>query len=242
MKQHSDDIERNNQIHRSGDNSEFSDSDNFYILPDGEDDGYDGDDDNDDEEEDGMLSSSNKKSSFLLLYKILLHPVEGWKALRRSNKKPEQLQSECFYPLLALLAICKFADLFYSPRTSLSEILVEAVIAFVSFFFGYFCILLILKSILPYKIGLQFQENFGKSFVIISLSSLCMFGIFIELLPMLWPILIFLPLWTIYIICKGIKFFKLPERGILRFTVILCLTIIGVPLLIDNLLDMVLPF
>ena len=243
-------------------NNHNIDSDAFYVLHDNENvyenkeirnidsnDEYNNEEESEEynyeeelEETEGLNEEPASNSAFLLLINILINPIEGWKKLRREAKTPESIQSECFYPLLAVLAICKFAVLFYYPRTSLSEVLVEAVSAFVSYFFGYYCILLILKQITQRKIGEQLLDNFGKNFILISLSSLCLFNIFTELLPMLWPILIFLPIWTIYIIFKGIKFFKLPENGIIKYTFIIGLTIIAIPLLLDMILDWIIPY
>lgn len=185
--------------------------------------------------------AEDKKSPFLLMLNVLFNPVEGWKKMRREKLKPEKFQSDCFYPLLALLAVSKFSALFYSPKISVSSMIVDGVVAFVSFFFGYFCILVLVKALLNKKASSVFETDFGKNFVILSLSTLSLFSIFTDLLPMLWPILIFLPLWTIYIICKGIRFFRLSENGSVRQTVIICSSIVGIPYLISWLLGMILP-
>lgn len=179
--------------------------------------------------------------SFLLLLKVLFNPAEGWKAVRRCNFSPEILQKECFYPLLALMSLSKFAEMFYSPKIELSEVVVGAVTSFVSFFFGYFCILIILRAVMKKYVADAFDSNFGRSFVILCLSSLCLFFTFTELLPMLWAILIFLPLWTVYIICKGVRFFKFPEQHQILNTGVLCLLIVGMPVLISWGLLSVLP-
>lgn len=141
-------------------------------------------------------------SPFSLLLKILFNPIEGWKSVRRSGLSVESAQKQCFYPLISILAISKFAGFFYNSRAELSDLLIEAVIAFVSFFFGYFCIILLLKAIMPANAKKSMTSEFSKVFVILSLSSLCMFFTAIDLFPMLWAILIFLPLWTVYAICR----------------------------------------
>lgn len=186
-------------------------------------------------------SSSPQTAPFLLLLKILLRPVEGWKSLRRSHYTQEKVQAECFYPLLALLACANFILLVYSQKITISQIIVKGVISFVSFFFGYYCILIFLQMVLPSSSRENFKNEFGKVFIIMSLSSLALFGIFLELLPFLWPVLIFLPLWTIYSMCRGIRFFKIPSGNLLRFTVFVCGSVISFPYLIDILLGYILP-
>lgn len=175
-----------------------------------------------------------------LLFKVMLNPVEGWKSLRRDKVSPERVQQDCFYPLLALLAISEFVELFYSSRVELSQVIVDAVISFMSLFFGYFCILIILKMVMPKYIAEEFNSSFGKVSILISLSSLSLFFMLMELFPMLWAVLIFLPLWTVYLICRGIRFFKFPEQHEIGYTGLLCLVIVGVPVLISWMLSSIL--
>lgn len=180
-------------------------------------------------------------SIFGLLLKTMFNPIEGWKSVRRSKITPEMAQKECFYPLLAIYAISKFAILAYSARADLSEVVVDAVTSFVSFFFGYFCIVILLKHIMPNGVAQVFDTNFGKNLVIFSLSSLCLFFIFTELLPMLWAVLIFLPLWTVYMICRATRFLKIPHDRRLITTALINLIIIGMPILLEWGLGEILP-
>ncbi|MCH5238116.1 MAG: hypothetical protein J1E95_10020 [Muribaculaceae bacterium] len=181
------------------------------------------------------------KYPFRLMLKVMFAPVQGWKTLRREAATPEFFQTGCFYPLLALLALSQFADFFYSSRITLSSVITAGVIAFVSYFFGYFSVLSFLRIVFPKEIGEYFENNYGKVYIMLSMSTLVLFSIFTNLLPMLWPVLIFLPLWTIYIMYRGIRFFKLPESYTLKFTIFSCVSVIGFPLLIDWALNALLP-
>ena len=58
---------------------------------------------------------------------------------------------------------------------------------------------------------------------------------------MLWAVLIFLPLWTVYMVCRGTRFFRFPERRQIIYTGVLCLLIEGVPVLINWGLSQILP-
>lgn len=180
-------------------------------------------------------------SVFGLLLKTMFNPVEGWKAIRRHRITPEEAQKECFYPLLAVYAISKFAILAYSAKANLSEVVVDAVTSFVSFFFGYFLIVMTLRHVLAKSVAEEFDKDFGKTLVVISLSSLCLFFILTELLPMLWAILIFLPLWTVYMICRATKFFKIPEDRHLLTLGLLNLIIIGMPSVLEWIFGEILP-
>lgn len=198
-------------------------------------------DDPDDSDDVTTDKQKGKKSVFLMMLKVLSNPVEGWKSIRRAHLTVEEAQQKCFYPLLALMAVCKFAALYYSPSTSISDITVEALTSFVALFAGYFCIILLLKLLLPGYGGKIFDTEFGKVFVIIALSTLSLFFALTELFQMLWAILIFLPLWTVYSVCKGIRFLNFAHDKSIRSTTLLCLLIIGVPVLIQMGLDEVLP-
>ncbi|MDE6770068.1 MAG: hypothetical protein K2J78_10130, partial [Muribaculaceae bacterium] len=167
--------------------------------------------------------------------------IEGWKEVRREGITVDEAQRNCFYPLLAIMAISHFATLFYSSRVTLSQIILEAVTSFVGYFAGFFCIILLLKLLLPKGADKCVDTNFGKVFVILNLSSLCLFFTAMELLPMLWPILIFLPLWTVYVICRGTRFFRFPEEKTILCIGLMCVLIVGLPTLIEWGLNEVLP-
>ena len=183
-----------------------------------------------------------RNSCFGILIKIMFNPVAGWKSLRRKKITVEEFQSGLFYPLLALVSISKFADYFYSVNVTLTGVVTKAVIAFVSFFFGYFCILFVLSKILPKNLSPIFEGTYGKEYVIAGLSTLALFGIITDILPMLWPVLIFLPLWTLYLLYQGSRFFQLATSQELRFLIMTCATIIGVPYVIDWGLNELLPY
>lgn len=181
-------------------------------------------------------------NSFGLMLKIMFSPVEGWKALRRSGKTIEALQGSLFYPLLAILAACKFTDYFYSVDVSLQTVLTGAVVEFVSFFFGYFCVQMVLSMFLSKELKDKFESKFGVSYILVSMSTLVLFSIFTEILPMLWPILIFLPIWTLYIMFKGVRFFKFPQQKEMRFYILAGAAVVGMPVLIRWILSNLLPY
>lgn len=184
---------------------------------------------------------TKKNSPFILLVKVLCNPLQGWRSVRRSKLTVEESQRGCFYPLLAIMSLCYFARIFYSPTLSISDVIVSALSAFVGFFAGYFCIMILLKLLLPTSVAVRIDSTYGKVFVILNLSSLCLFFSALELFPMLWDVLIFLPLWTVYVISKGAHFLNFPDNKKIQCTGILCLLIIGVPVLIEWGLNEILP-
>ena len=225
------------------------DNDNYYVLPEEKSEFEDHSPlnyANIEESEEEPIEEGNKNiktsSAFGLLLNIMFNPVEGWKKLRRSKMSVESLQSGCFYPVLAIMAVSRFAEYFYSVNISLSHLLTQAVVEFVAFFLGYFCVQMVLLWILPTNVAERFEERFGKEYTLIALSTLALFSIFTNILPMLWPILIFLPIWTLYIMFKGIRFFLFPEKQEMKFFVLSGTAVIGVPLLIEWALNSILPY
>ncbi|MCH5231586.1 MAG: hypothetical protein J1F43_07300 [Muribaculaceae bacterium] len=198
--------------------------------------------DEDEDEEESEEETNPEVSAIGLMFRIMFAPVEGWKKLRRNKVTLESIQAGCFYPLLALLAVSKFADYFYSVNVSLSQIITQGVVAFVSFFFGFYCIDIILQWLLPKDMVEKYSSAFGKNYIVISLSTIALFAILKDLLPMLWPILFFLPIWTMYLMFKGVRFFKFKDYQEVKFYVYAVAGVIGIPLLIDWVLNSVMPY
>lgn len=208
------------------------DDDNLYVYTEEE----------KEEEEKNINPGPRKKSPLALMFEVLFNPGEGWKNVRRASLSAEEAQKGCFLPLLIILSLCNFASIFYNPSIAFIEVAVKAIITFVSFFFGFFCIMILLRLILPSEVKETISSEFGKVFVLLCLSTLCLFYSFIEIFPMLWAILIFLPLWTVYSICNGSRFFKFPEDRQIYCNAVMCLLIIGIPTLLDWILGEVLNF
>lgn len=185
---------------------------------------------NPDSQEENVKSSVKKRySPFLLLFSILMTGTAGWKDLRRSRLKPEQTAAGCFYPLIALASVCRFSDWFYLPEFNLSATLVSAVSVFASFFFSYFAVQVICRWLFPMAAKSKTETSYFKLLVQYALSSLALFWIPAEILPVLEPITVFLPIWTAFIITRGIRFLKLPENSINRCMATIVLTVIVVP-------------
>lgn len=168
-------------------------------------------------------------SPLLMLMEILLTGTAGWKKLRRSRLTPEQTAAGCFYPLLALAAICRFADWFYMPEFILSETLIRASVIFIAFFLSFFAVQVVCRWLFPYDAKAKTETPYFKLVVQYALASLALFQIPSELLPILEPITVFLPIWTAFIITKGVRFLRLPKAKENRCMVTIVVTTIAMP-------------
>lgn len=171
------------------------------------------------------------RNAFLLLLNILMTGTAGWKDLRRSRLTPEQTAAGCFYPIVALVSVCRFADWFYLPEFNLSTTLVSAVSIFASFFFSYFAVQVVCRWLFPYAAKAKTDTPYFKLIVQYALASLALFWIPAEVLPILEPLTVFLPIWTAFIVTKGIRFLRLPEQHINRCMVTIVVTVIVMPYL-----------
>lgn len=180
-------------------------------------------------------------SPFRLMCGVLAGPVQGWKRVKRSGLGVQDVLSRLFYPVTAFAAFSKFANLFYDANAVLSRVIVDCVVTFIAFFFSFFAIPVVTKWILPVNCTGWADKNFGKEFVAYSLSTLALFYGFYTLLPMIEPILVFLPLWTIYVICRGVRFLRVPEDRETLVSSAMSLMIAGFPIIIGWLFYKILP-
>lgn len=183
--------------------------------------------------------SKGHHTPFLLLLNILMTGTAGWKDLRRSRLKPEQTAAGCFYPLIALASVCRFADWFYHPEFNLSATLVSAVSIFASFFFSFFAVQVVCRWLFPASAKSKTETIYFKLLEQYALSSLALFLIPAEVLPILETITVFLPIWTAFIITKGIRFLNLPEQYHNRCMVTIIVTVIVMPYLFMWICDII---
>lgn len=217
------------------DELEYNDEDNDEIEE--EDEGRDPDDPDNDLNKEVKI---RRPKPIRLMIDMMLNPINGWKKIRRSNMKYEEVASRCFLPLIGIGSLSCFLKCIYDTSLSISIALISAVKIFVALYLGNFLALLMIKLLMPKNYKDIANSNFGKQFVMFLISTLAIFYALYQCLPMLGPALTFLPLWTIYLAIRGCKFFHFDsEKGNLLVTLI-CLAIIFGPLCVYWLLDNIL--
>lgn len=171
-------------------------------------------------------------SPLRLLFDMMINPEEGWKNIRRARLKADEVARRCFYPLTALASVSVFVNYIYGTAKVLNLMLIEALTIFISFFLGYFLVMLLERIVLPKECSKVGESDFGKQFVMYLLSTLTLFYVLYNCLPMLEAVLVFLPLWTIYLASKGVKFFRLPQEKQLLLTTLICILVVLSPIAI----------
>ncbi len=167
-----------------------------------------------------------------IFFRILLSPVEGWKALKRLHLSPEKCNSTLLFPSIALAAAVIFVTDTYFQDQPIQKSLPIALENFCGFFFGYFCVLILGKILLSKETRGAFDTSFGKNFVAVGMTSLALFDVLYEAFPMVQPVLVFLPLWTIFILSRGCRLLGIPQDGRIQTTTIISVLTIGLPIAI----------
>lgn len=174
---------------------------------------------------------TSAKSPFALLFKTMATPVEGWKALKRARITDEKIASGLFYPVLAIASLSEFTGLFYETDFTLQDGVIRGLITFITFFFSYFCVMLLSDLVLPRGCREKVNSDFGKGYVMFNLTTLALFYIIFRIVPVMGPIFAFLPFWTIYMAVKGVKIFRVESEYKTRVAMTLCALILGCPIL-----------
>lgn len=208
---------------------EFPSGDDTYEISDEETDEVNSDD-----------STSRHITAWKLMLKMMINPVEGWKNIRREDMSVDDVAKECFYPIIALAATSSYLECLWEKNIGINQATINALMVFVAFFFGNFLILLLIKLFFPKSQKEIADSDFGKKFVMYNLSTLALFYILYGCFPMIGPILVFLPLWTIYLVLRGSRFFMFPndKRNLLK--TLLCTFIIGAPVTVLWAIDLIL--
>lgn len=242
-----DDEEEEPGKRKEGEEEEEDGEDNVIDDTEDEMEDVDGDEEEDeegkeDEERDSADDSKQKRTTnpLILLLEMMMNPVSGWKKIRRARLTPEKVASGCFYPLIGIAAASCFMECVYESAVTLSMGMVNAVKVFISLFFGNFVVLMAMRIFLRGEYKSVPDTTFGKEYVMMLLSTLALFLTLYECLPMIGPILVFLPLWTIYLAIRGIRFFRFPEEKQSLWTTLICLSLLGAPIGVYYIFDILL--
>lgn len=199
------------------------------------------DDDGEVEDTDQVSSSRQSLSPFSALLRVMFGPVTGWKALKRARLKPERMGAVCFVPMVSFAALSTFAAMFYDPESSGLQLTIDTVVTFASYFFGYFLLPLLAAPMLDEKGRKNLDSPFGRNAMMLCFTTLAIFRIIGNVLPVFGPVTVFLPLWTIYMIHRLVPVMQVRKEHWAKATVILSLLVVGLPAAWDYLLSLLLP-
>lgn len=137
--------------------------------------------------------------------KVMVMPQAGWELAMLSGPRPEIATIRFLLPMSLAAAGAEFFNYLYPGPLTLTETLVMAVITFCAFFLGYYLALVLAKLLLPGDAKDFPSSAYGKLLTMTGIASLAAFHVLECALPMLDTILEFLPIWTVFIIYRGMK-------------------------------------
>lgn len=181
-------------------------------------------------EEDDKKKSEFDFSLLFLILRLLISPVYIWKQIKRMHIPSQKFNCFTLFPIIGLAGLSKFINSFFWNHGGIQNAVPKAIETICSFFFGYFIILILGKLLLPPPHSLTMDTDYGKNFISANLSTLALFESAYQLFPILQPILVFLPVWTVYIISRGVRFLTRDQETQTKTTTILSVLIVGVPL------------
>lgn len=184
-----------------------------------------------------MKFTSNPIYRFFFLF---VSPLNGWKKLKNLGLKADIMAQKVFYPLVAIASLSVFFDKL-NYDTPIEILLQQAIVTFVAFFFGYFIILFLSTIIMKKESAVKLQTDFGKIFIMVNLSSLTVLYSIYKIIPFIYPILVFTPIYTIYLIIKGCRFLRIPQEETVNTNILLVLMIIGIPIALNYIFTLILP-
>lgn len=172
-------------------------------------------------------------SPLKILFKVMATPVEGWKALRRAKLPLEDVGNRCFYPITGVAALSQFSILFFDVAAGVQQAVVAALVTFISFFFSYFLMAPLGRLLMPRGSKDFLESTFGKELTMLLLSTLALFYTLYTLVPPLQPVLVFLPIWTVYLVTRASRFIKADQSKRNTVAGMFAVLIVGTPLLVN---------
>lgn len=164
---------------------------------------------------------------------IMTMPASGWERLKKAGPSPEIATFRFLVPICILAGASDFFALLYPGQYGFTGLLVNSVVSFCSFFIGFYLALVLAKIFLPSEAKEFLSSSYGKLLTMTGVGTLAFFRILMQGLPMLDFILEFLPLWTIFLIYKGMKLSDIPSEKAAYSMGVMCVTVICGPVLTE---------
>lgn len=185
--------------------------------------------DDPDEPADGAEEGIVTRNPLGLLVGAMLWPVSGWRNLKRAKLPVEKMAAGCFIPLALIASLSIFINFIYQANQTWALLSVQAVTTFLAYIFSYFLLPVAAHPFVDKKVNETLATPFGRNAVMLLLSTLTIFRMLMHLLPSLEPVVVFMPIWTIYMTYRLVPMLKTPKEKQSMTTVILSILTVGLP-------------
>lgn len=173
-----------------------------------------------------------RQTMWSLVPRVMTMPTSGWERMQKHGPSPEIAIIRYLFPISLLSGGAEFFSLVYPGQVELSSVLVAGVIQFCSFFIGYFFALILAGLFLP-KAAKGFPATqYGKLLTMTAVSTLAIFHLLFKALPMFDFVFEFLPIWTIFLVYKGMLIAGIQKEKAAFSMGVMCLVTIASPVIV----------
>lgn len=171
---------------------------------------------------------------------MIASPADAWESIKKYNVPISIMLSKVLYPMLALLSITAFTELFYHAEATVAYCIQRAIIDFAKFFFGYHICSYMLTGFWRSVVTDKDMANRVNTVLAYNLVVLIILNIINNLLPTPW---LFINIFYLYIFLttsKASDYLGLTDNQM--FLYIIAAFSIVVPFFIGYLLNISLSF
>jgi hypothetical protein len=183
------------------------------------------------------------KQLFILLFKLIVEPGKTWDQLAvKEEKKNEDFYKSYLYPVLGIIALLSFVGILVSGGQFEVQNALKMVIKQIAVYFGsfYLASLFLSEFVMPRfkrtKDTCLCERFMGYSSALVYV---------IAMIKSLFPAFSFLLLilvYSVYIIWEGVvRYIKMEEENLVKFTVWASLIILFSPVLIEWIINLFMP-
>lgn len=183
--------------------------------------------------EDDDEKPGRETTMWALMPGIMISPARGWARAKTEGPEPDLATIRFLLPLCLAAGASEFFALIYHVQLSLADLLVNAVINFCAFFLGYYIAIVLCKLLLPKDTRNFPTTRFGRLMTMAAIATLAIFHILFEALPMFDFIIEFFPLWTVFILYKGLGTADISHEKFAYSMGVICVVIICSPPLVE---------
>lgn len=176
------------------------------------------------------------------LFQLAIGPQHGWEDIAIDDQDPERLTADGLYPLLGVVAISAFFQIFYHHELGIVYPLERAIIIFSV----YFATLLFAQNVVPSALdkcvdGGEVDLQRASTFIIYSLGLMALVSMVENLVPLELSLVQFLPVLVALVMWKATRYLHIMPTQNGRFIFAAIVFVLLPPILLNMLLSMILP-
>lgn len=183
-----------------------------------------------DEEESGSMTLFRLWKA---VFTAIAMPASGWKLIKERMVTPEAVAMKFLLPVSILAAGSVFFGLIYDVSVHFTDLLVDMVVTFFTFFLGYYISILIARIFMPAADRGFPMTDYGRKMASVSVGTLALINILYNAVPLFDFIIEFFPLWLVYMLYKAMNLADIDRNKSTYSLGVMCVSVICSPILIE---------